>query len=216
MTHDVKINPFDTVRRIGIFIFDDVEELDFVGPFEVFSMVNTVLQYVGKADAVKVILISETGKDITGIKGMRTGAHAAMTDIDALDIICIPGGHGARAQIKNDNVINWVESIAQSCEWVTSVCTGSFFLAKAGLTKGKRIATYWGAFDEFHRLGLEGDLQADVRYVRDGNVVTSAGVSAGIDMALWLVGQIYTPAFARQVARAMQYDPAPPYLADVE
>ena len=216
MIDTAKRSPFDTVRNIGIYIFENVEELDFVGPFEVFSMVNTVLQYEGKADAVKVMLISETGDDITGVKGMRTGAHAAIADINSLDIICIPGGQGARSVIKNANVIKWVKDISQSCEWVTSVCTGSFVLAKAGLTKGKRIATYWGAFDEFERLGLHGDLRANVRYVRDGNLVTSAGVSAGIDMALWLVGQIYSPAFARRVARAMQYDPAPPYLADVE
>ena len=215
MSDSTKTNRNGAVRRIGIFIFDDVEELDFVGPFEVFSMINTVLEYEGKLPAVEVVLISETGDDITGIKGMRTGAHAAMADIQSLDIICIPGGQGARTEIKKDNVINWVKEISQSCEWVTSVCTGSFILSKAGLTNGKRIATYWGAFDEFKRLGLSGNLQHDVRYVRDGNVVTSAGVSAGIDMALWLTGQMFTPQFARKVQRGMQYDPAPPYTADV-
>lgn len=201
---------------IGIFIFDNVEELDFVGPFEVFSMINTVMRHKGKEDAVKVTLISETGGDITGIKGMRTGAHAAMNDVHALDIICIPGGNGARAQIENTAVIDWVTRVSKDAQWITSVCTGAFILSKAGLTGGKRLATYWGAFDEFYALGLAGELQADVRYVRDGNIVTSAGVSAGIDMALWLTGQIFTPALARKVARAMQYDPAPPYLNDVE
>lgn len=203
------------MKTIGIFIFNDAEELDFVGPYEVFTMINEVLQYQGKEDAVKVILISEDGKDIIGKKGMRVGAHAAMSDIDKLDIICFPGGQGARAQIKNDAVMTWVKSIAPTCEWVTSVCTGSFILAKAGLTKGKKISTYWGAFDEFKKLGLEGELIPHVRYVRDGNVVTSAGVSAGIDMALWLTGQMFDPTFARQVQRGMQYDPAPPYTAEV-
>ena len=203
------------MRTIGIFIFNDAEELDFVGPYEVFTMINEVLNYQSKADEVKVILISEDGKDITGKKGMRVGAHAAMTEISKLDVILLPGGQGARAQLKNDAVINWVKSIAPSCEWVTSVCTGSFILAKAGLTKGKRISTYWAAFDEFKALGLEGELVPKLRYVRDGNVVTSAGVSAGIDMALWLTGQMFSPAFARLVQRGMQYDPAPPYTADV-
>ena len=87
-------------------------------------------------------------------------------------------------------------------------------LSKAGLTKDKNISTFWNAFDEFEKLGLEGNLQPHVRYVRDGNLLTSAGVSAGIDMALWLTGQLFTPTFARKVARGMQYDPAPPYLAD--
>lgn len=203
------------MKTIGIFIFNDAEELDFVGPYEVFTMINTILQYRNEPDAVKVILISEDGKDITGKKGMRVGAHAAMADIDKLDVICIPGGQGARAQIKNQAVIEWVKSVAPTCEWVTSVCTGSFILAKAGLTKGKKISTFWAAFDEFYNHGLEGELLPHVRYVRDGNLVTSAGVSAGIDMALWLTGQMFTPTFARAVQRGMQYDPAPPYQAEV-
>ena len=204
------------IRTVGIFIFNDAEELDFVGPFEVFTMINEVLEYQGKPDAVEVILISEDGKDVTGKKGMRVGAHAAMGDIDKLDVICIPGGQGARDQIKNEAVISWVQNIAPSCEWITSVCTGSFILAKAGLTKGKRLSTYWAAFDEFKKLGLPGELVPHVRYVRDGNVVTSAGVSAGIDMALWLTGQMLSPTLARQVQRGMQYDPAPPYTAETE
>ncbi len=203
------------VKTIGIFIFHDAEELDFVGPYEVFTMVNTVMQYEGKPDAVEVILISEDGRDITGKKGMRVGAHAAMADIASLDVICVPGGQGSRAQINNDAVIKWVQSTAPTCEWVTSVCTGAFILAKAGLTQGKRLATFWGAFDEFKALGLPGELVPHVRYVRDGNVVTSAGVSAGIDMALWLTGQMFSPQLARKVQRGMQYDPAPPYTADV-
>ena len=204
-----------TVRTIGIFIFNDAEELDFVGPYEVFTMINTILQYQEKPDAVKVILISEDGKEITGKKGMRVGAHAAMTDIDELDVMCIPGGQGSRTQIKNERVIKWVKAVAPSCEWVTSVCTGSFILAKAGLTKGKKISTFWDAFDEFYANGLKGELLPHVRYVRDGNLVTSAGVSAGIDMALWLTGQLFDPTFARAVQRGMQYDPAPPYQAEV-
>jgi len=203
------------LKHIGIFIFNDVEELDFVGPYEVFTMINAVLEALGKPAAVKVTLISEDGQDITGKKGMRVGAHAAMTDIENLDVILVPGGEGSREQIKNPALINWLAKIAPSCEWVTSVCTGSFILAKAGLTKGKKISTYWNAFDEFKALGLEGELLPHVRYVRDGNLVTSAGVSAGIDMALWLTGQMFTPTFARQVQRGMQYDPAPPYQAEV-
>lgn len=202
------------MKKIGIFIFKDAEELDFVGPYEVFTMINTVLANEGQPEAVEVILISEDGQDITGKKGMRVGAHAAMEDIDALDVICMPGGQGSRAQIKNTAVLNWVKSVSSTCEWVTSVCTGAFVLSKAGLTSNKRLATFWGAFEEFKALGLEGELVADVRYVRDGNLVTSAGVSAGIDMALWLTGQMFSPAFARKVQRGMQYDPAPPYTGE--
>ena len=203
------------MKTIGIFIFNDAEELDFVGPYEVFTMINTILQYRGKPDAVKVMLISEDGKDVTGKKGMRVGAHAAMVDIETLDVLVIPGGQGSRVEIENEALIKWVKMISKSCEWITSVCTGSFILAKAGLTKGKKLTTHWGAFEEFKNQGLQGELVPEVRYVRDGNIVTSAGVSAGIDMALWLTGQMFSPAFARAVQRGMQYDPAPPYASDV-
>lgn len=203
------------MKTIGIFIFNDAEELDFVGPYEVFTMINEILNYRGEADGVKVILISEDGKDITGKKGMRVGAHAAISDIDKLDVILVPGGQGTRVQIHNETVLKWLKTIVPSCEWITSVCTGSFILAKARLTKGKRITTHQYALGEFEKLGLEGNLIKDVRYVRDGNVVTSAGVSAGIDMALWLTGQMFDPTFARAVQRGMQYDPAPPYQAEV-
>ena len=201
--------------NIGILIYNDAEELDFVGPYEVFTMINTVRAHQGQADAVNVLLISEDGNDITGKKGMRVGAHAAMADIETLEIVCVPGGMGSRAQIENKPVLAWLSRITETCDWITSVCTGSFILAKAGLTKGRRISTFWGAFEEFERLGLEGNLVPKVRFVRDGNLVTSAGVSAGIDMALWITGQLFTPDFARQVQRGMQYDPAPPYSAEV-
>jgi len=203
------------VKTIGIFIFNDAEELDFVGPYEVFTMINEVLNYQGKSDAVKVLLVSEDGQDITGKKGMRVGAHVAIKDVEKLDVLLVPGGQGTRQQINNEKVIRWIKTMAPTCEWVTSVCTGSFILSKAGLTKDRKVTTHQYALKEFKSLGLEGELISDVRYVRDANVVTSAGVSAGIDMALWLTGQMFTPTFARAVQRGMQYDPAPPYQAEV-
>ena len=200
---------------IGILIFDDVEELDFVGPWEVWNMVNTVSQFRGEEDLFRVRLISPDGQQIKASKGMRVLADAAIADVDRLDIICVPGGQGARPLLKQADVLDWVRSISERATWVTSVCTGAFVLSKAGLTQGKRLATYWAAFQEFEQLGLSGTLVPHVRYVRDGNLLTSAGVSAGIDMSLWLVGEIFSPQFARDVQRAMQYDPAPPYAGDV-
>jgi len=196
---------------IGIFLFDGAEELDFVGPFEVFTMINEVMSFHKEPDAVKVILISETGKDIMGAKGMRVGVDAAIRDIEMLDVFCIPGGEGTRPMLENETVINWINQIAPTCQWVTSVCTGSMVLSKAGLTKGKNITTHWANFGEFEKRELEGHLQSDVRYVADGNLVTAAGVSAGIDMALWLTGQIFDSTLARHVQKAMEYDPLPPY-----
>ena len=203
------------MKQIGILIFDDVEELDFVGPWEVFQMVNEVASYQDKDPLLNNRLISPDGNDITARKGMRTGAHASMADVGSLDVLLVPGGQGTRTVIQDMEIMSWIERVAPSCEWVTSVCTGAFILSKAGLLDGKRATTHWANFDEFQQLGLSGELVKDVRYVRDGNVVTSAGVSAGIDMSLWLVGQWSTPKRARQVAKAMQYDPVPPYAAEV-
>src|SRR3546814_120652 len=115
-------------------------------------------------------------------------------------------------------ISDWSSDVCSSdlaCTWVTSVCTGSMLLAAAGPARGRRITTHWGAVDLVRRRGEAAEVLDDVRYVRDGNLVTSAGVSAGIDMALWLVGEIWEPAFARKVQRQMQYDPAPPYAAAV-
>jgi len=163
--------------EIGILIFDDIEELDFVGPWEVWNTVNAVSRYRGDEAPFRVRLISLDGNQIKAAKGMRVLADAAMADVESLDIICVPGGPGSRAVIEQSHIVDWVKSIAGSATWVTSVCTGAFVLAKAGLTKEKRLATYWGAFDEFKQLGLSGTLVPHVRYVRDGNMLTSAGIS---------------------------------------
>ena len=201
--------------EIGVLIFDDVEELDFVGPWEVWNMVNTVSRHHGDPEPFRVRLISPDGKQVRAVKGMRVLADTAMADVEKLDIICVPGGNGTRVVMQNPEFIEWVQRLAKQAKWITSVCTGAFVLAQAGLTKDKRLTTYWVAFEEFETLGLPGTLVPNVRYVRDGNVLTSAGVSAGIDMSLWLVGELLSPQFARDVQRAMQYDPAPPYAGDV-
>ena len=204
-----------STRGIGLFLFDQAEELDFVGPFEVFTMVNAVAREGGAPEPHEVVLISESGADIVGAKGMRIGVDCAMAAAPALDVICLPGGSGTRTLIENRSVLDWIATQAQGCSWVTSVCTGAFVLSAAGLTAGRRMTTHWAAFEEFAALGLEGDLVAGPRYVRDGNLVTAAGVSAGIDMALWLTGQLTDVETARATQKAMEYNPAPPYTADV-
>lgn len=204
-----------TMLRIGILLFDGVEELDFVGPYEVFTVANAVACEQGSPPLNDVLLLSEGKREITCAKGMQVLAQAAMEEAGDIDVICIPGGRGSRQAVKNPELLHWVAERARACTWVTSVCTGAFVLAAAGLTKGRRITTHWSAFDEFAALGLEGELLSGPRYVRDGNLVTAAGISAGIDMALWLTGQMHGVGIARAVQREMQYDPAPPYAAEV-
>ncbi len=204
-----------TTKTIGFFLFDDAEELDFVGPFEVFSMLSEAAKKLGHTNRNKVVLMSQSGSDITGAKGMRVGINCAIADAPGLDVLCIPGGNGTRREIRNPEVLSWVANTAAAATWVTSVCTGSFILAAAGLTENKNLTTHWAAIDEFGTLGLKGNVLRNVRYVRDGNIVTSAGVSAGIDMGLWLTGQMHSIKLARATQKAMEYDPAPPYSADV-
>lgn len=202
-------------RTIGILIFDGVEELDFVGPYEVFTMSNEVHGHEGRERPDKVILISETGGPVTGAKGMRVEAHAGIADIGKLDLLLVPGGIGTRREANNENLLGWISKISGTCEWVTSVCTGALLLCVAGPAKGKRVTTHWGFIETLRARGEASEVLENIRYVRDGNVVTAAGVSAGIDMALWVVGQMHGQDHARNTQRAMEYDPAPPYAAAV-
>ncbi len=200
-----------TKQTIGFLLFDNAEELDFVGPFEVFTMFSEVARKQGLDDHNNVVLISQTGEGITGAKGMRIGVNCSIENAPKIDVLCIPGGNGTRKLIHNKKLLDWVVQTAAQCTWVTSVCTGSFILAAAGLTENKNITTHWAATEEFFDLGLKGNMHKNVRYIDDGNLVTSAGVSAGIDMALWLTGQMHSIELARKTQRAMEYDPAPPY-----
>jgi transcriptional regulator GlxA family with amidase domain len=190
----------------GILLFDDNEELDFAGPWEVFSMART--------EGDRTVLIAERPEPVRAAWGMRVLPDHTLADAPPLDVLVVPGGNGTRREVENPALVEWIKAAAENCTWVTSVCTGSFLLHAAGLLAGKRVTTHWTSIERF-REKPDITVLDDVRYVRDGNVVTAAGVSAGIDMALWVVGQIYGTAHARAVRRFMEYDPAPPYGAEV-
>ncbi|MDE1172843.1 MAG: DJ-1/PfpI family protein [Parvibaculaceae bacterium] len=202
-------------RTIGILLFEDAEELDFVGPFEVFTMSNEVMELQGKAAPDRIVFISEQGGQVKARKGMRVETDHSFETAPKLDVLLVPGGQGTRALVGHKPLLSWVDRVAADCEWVTSVCTGTLVLTAAGPARGKRVTTHWGFIEALRARGEASEVVENIRYVRDGNLVTSAGVSAGIDMALWLVGQWHGPAHARMTQRAMEYDPAPPYSADV-
>jgi transcriptional regulator GlxA family with amidase domain len=166
-------------------------------------------------DDFAVFSVSEKGGMVTCAKGLKIETQYAINDAPAFDILLVPGGRGTRVEIHNETLLSWIAEKAPTLDWLTSVCTGSMVLTAAGPAAGKRVTTHWGAMDEIRAIDGVGEVLENVRYVRDGNLVTSAGVSAGIDMALWLIGEIYEPATARTVQRAMEYDPAPPYTAEV-
>jgi transcriptional regulator GlxA family with amidase domain len=193
---------------IGILLFDDAEELDFVGPWEVFKVAA-----LGREEN-RVVTIAERAQPVRCANGLRVIPDHTFADAPPLDVILVPGGMGTRREAENRVLINWLREVSSQCTWITSVCTGSLLLVEAGPAKGKRIVTHWGFVEPLRQRG-EATVLEKVRYVRDENVVTAAGVSAGIDMALWLVGQLYSVDHARGIQRLIEYDPAPPYTADV-
>jgi transcriptional regulator GlxA family with amidase domain len=191
--------PFTT----GVLLFDDAEELDFAGPWEVFTM--------ARMEGDKVVAIAERDEPIRAAKGMRVLPDHTYANAPPLDVLVVPGGEGTR---RDDPArLDWIKSAAANCTWVTSVCTGSYLLHAAGLAADRQVTTHWGYVDTLREQGAT--VLEDIRYVRDGNVVTAAGVSAGIDMSLWVVGQLYGIPHARFVQRCIEYDPAPPYAAEV-
>lgn len=192
----------------GILLFEDAEELDFVGPWEVFTMAR-----IGH-DEDRVVTIAERAGPVRAAKGLRVIPDHTFADAPPLDVLLVPGGQGTRKEATNPVVLDWLRKTAERCTWVTSVCTGSLLLAEAGIARGRRVTTHWGFVETLRQRG-DVEVLERVRYVRDGKLVTAAGVSAGIDMALWLVGQIHGVAHARQTQRFMEYDPAPPYAAEV-
>jgi len=201
-------------KTIGILIFDDAEELDFAGPWEVFTMANEVAAMGGHEPPFQVKLIADNEGPVRCAKGMRVLPDSTIGQHRSLDVLLIPGGMGTRREAKNERLLSWIAQVAKGCEWITSVCTGALLLIAAGPAKSKRVTTHWAFVEQLRARNEAAEVVENVRYVRDGNVVTAAGVSAGIDMALWLVGQLLTPSFARNVQRAMEYDPAPPYAED--
>lgn len=194
---------------IGIVLFGDAEELDWTGPYEVFGMATQSIE------TARVVTIAESLEPVRCANGLRVLPDHDFSNAPELDVLLVPGGIGTRTERDNPAMTGWLAKTATGCQWVTSVCTGALLLHEAGLTTGKRVTTHWAFVEQLRKDAPKTTVLADVRYVRDGNVVTAAGVSAGIDMSLWLVGQIWNIEHARNTQRFMEYDPAPPYSAEV-
>jgi transcriptional regulator GlxA family with amidase domain len=192
----------------GLLIFDGAEELDFVGPWEVFTTSAMV-----RDQADTAVLIAEHSGPVRCSKGMRVLPDHTLADHPPLDVLLVPGGLGTRREVSNPVITDWIRARSDTATWTASVCTGALLLHEAGPARGRRVATHY-AFED--ALQARGDVTVvrDARYVVDDRIVSSQGVSAGIDMALWLIGQLHGREHARSVRRYIQYDPAPPYLAD--
>lgn len=193
-------------RSIGFVMFEGAEELDYAGPWEIFTFLR---QHVDP-ESCDVFLVSETGGEIKSAKGLRVQTDYSYLKAPKIDILLVPGGEAVFKEADNNATIKFIIDAAAAADITTSVCTGSFLLAKAGLLKGRRATTHWAFIDQFRALGGF-TVVDDERYVDDGDIVTSAGVSAGIDMALYLVGRVWSPEKARSVQQGVQYFPDPPY-----
>lgn len=191
--------------RVGIFVFDGAEELDVVGPYEVLAA-----WAAWSPLRPEVVTFSADGGGVRCAKGLCLVPDAAIADVGPLHALVYPGGQGTRALAADPEHLAWVRSMRASTPLMASVCTGALVLAAAGLLAGRPATTHWAAFDEL--VAFDPSILADdeARFVDDGDVVTSAGVSAGIDMALHLVARLDSVEAARGVRRGIQYDPAPP------
>ncbi|MEM7357087.1 MAG: DJ-1/PfpI family protein [Acidobacteriota bacterium] len=197
-------------RNVGILIFPNVEVLDFAGPYEVFSRVVTAdvpppAQPSEDDDHVpfRVFTVAQTTEPVLAIGGLRVIPEYSFTDAPPIDVLVVPGGYGTRPLLEDPAMLDWVHNAAEGAETVTSVCTGALLYAKLGLLAGRRATTHWGALDLL--AGLDPTIQVDreSRWVDDG-IVTSAGVAAGIDMALYVVESLCGAETAERTARYIE------------
>ncbi len=198
--------PASTPRHIGLLLFDGVEELDAVGPWEVLAYWTQ--QH--PEDGWTISCLSPTGADVTGAKKLVLGAHHAFADAPVLDVLIHPGGIGTRRLMREPEHLRWVQSQRSTTSVMASVCTGSLVYAAAGLLSGRPATTHWASLNLLSELDPTIETDVHARFVDDGDLITSAGVSAGIDMALHLVARLAGVERAREVRRGIQYDPQPP------
>jgi len=197
-----------STKTIGIVLYPDFEELDAVGPYEVLAM-------LGKIDKEwHVVTVAEQAGPVRAFSGLQLFADHGFDDAPPLDVILLPGGLGSRKEMDNPRMLDYVRRAGGSASWVTSVCTGAMILHRAGFLTGRQATTHWGAIHELRGLGGNVEVLDDARYVHDGDVITSAGVSAGIDMSLYLVSLLKDASTARAVQKMMEYYPKPPEFVE--
>lgn len=188
-----------TGPSIAFLVFDGLTPLDFVGPFEVLCRIP----------GATTLIVSPSGGDIAAAGGrLRIGADAALAEVEAADVLVVPGGPGARTLMTDATVTAWVAKIAATARFTASVCTGALILGGAGLLNGREAATHWAARPLLRQLGA---VPVARRIVDHGNLFTAAGVSAGIDLALLLAARIAGADIARAIQLRIEYDPQPPF-----
>jgi transcriptional regulator GlxA family with amidase domain len=190
----------------GVLIFADVEVLDFCGPFEVFSVTRLdPARRREEPSPFDAFLVAETPDPVTTTGGMTVVPSHSFDTCPPLDLLVVPGGYGTRREVDNARLIGWVARQAAGARLVTSVCTGSFLLARAGLLRGRHATTHVASLDRMRATFPDVAVDDRAQWVEDGNVLTSAGIAAGIDMALRVVSRVFGEAVARKTASHMEY-----------
>lgn len=192
--------------QVGIVIFKEIEVLDFCGPFEVLSVTRLDEEKRrSEPSPFNVFLVAETAETVVTTGGMKVQPGYTLASCPPLDMLIVPGGWGTRREMDNPCLIEWIVERAEQVEILASVCTGALLLGKAGLLDNRRATTHWRSLELMQQLFPQTKVERSLHFVEDGNVWSSAGISAGVDMALRLVARWHGDAVARATARHMEY-----------
>lgn len=189
------------MKHFGILLFDDMELMDFAGPYEVFTAVNVVREEM----LCNIYTISETGSTIKTINGLQVLSDFSIDNCLQPDILIIPGGNGTRQLVNNFSFIHWLKKSAEKAEIVFSVCSGARLLAKAGLLDGKEFTTHHLVYEDVAQLAPSAKLKKEKRFTDNGNVMTAGGITAGIDLSLYIVEKLFGQSTAKKVQVYMEY-----------
>lgn len=187
-------------------MFPGVEELDMVGPWQVFQSAAR------EGYELNCFTVAEEESPVTASKGLKLLPDFTMGNAPRIDILIIPGGVGIDQQRYNTRLVDWISRTAENTKWMLSVCSGVILLLEAGPAQGKEITSHHARLKQLAKDPRVGSVKGEERYIRDGQIVTAAGVTAGIDMSLWFIGTIFTEEATRKVISRMQYDPKPPFV----
>ena len=189
-------------RKVLLLIYPDVEVLDFAGPFEVFS----VAAQSTEPPAIQVMTVAHRKEQLSAIGGLKIIPDHDFDSSPQADILLVPGGMGSRRALQDETLLDWLQRQAAGAEIVASICTGALLLGRLGLLDGLRATTHWGAIGLLQKIAPHAEVLTGTRFIDNGKYLTSAGISAGIDMSLYLVSRLYRTARAEQTAREMEYD----------
>lgn len=189
-------------RNVGILIFDNVELLDFAGPFEVFSVASELNNF----ELFNVFTVSKNLEPIETINGLSVNPKYDFNSCPNIDILIIPGGFGTREVMKDDETQQWIDMTHKTTEYTISVCTGAMILAKLGLLDGQQYTTHHLVFYEMHSIAPMAKLIKNERFVKAGKIYTAAGISAGIDLSLHIVELLFGKKVAQDTAKYMEYN----------